>query len=225
MQNVTRRLGWWTSSVGRKQLIALTGLGLSLFTLTHMAGNMLIFVSAEKYNMYGHALVTNPLIYAAEAGLLAMFIAHLCFALYLSLLNIHARSTRYAVLPKGPKRTTWTQRSLWAQGLVILVFVILHLITFKFGEHHVVTYNGVEVRDLHRLLIQVFAQPIYVAWYVVAVFVLGLHLRHGVGSSLQTLGINHPRYNGPIKVISILYAIVVAGGFISQPLYVYFFRG
>ena len=206
-------------------MIALTGLGLSLFTLTHMAGNMLIFVSAEKYNMYGHALTSNPLIYAAEVGLLGMFFAHMCFALYLSFLNMRARSTRYAVLPKGPKRTTWTQRSLWAQGLLILVFVILHLITFKYGEHYTVNYNGVEVRDLHRLLIQVFTQPVYVIWYVFAVFILGLHLRHGVGSSLQTLGVNHPRYNGPIKVISILYAIVVAGGFISQPLYVYLLRG
>lgn len=225
MQNVTRKFGWMASSIGRKQMIAITGLGLSLFVFTHMLGNMLIFVSAEKYNLYGHALTSNPLIYAAEAGLLGMFVAHMCFALYLSFMNVRARSTRYAVLPRGPKRTTWTQRSLWAQGLLILVFVVLHLITFKYGEHYNVTYNNLEVRDLHRLMIEVFTQPGYVIWYVFAVFVLGLHLRHGVGSSFQTLGLNHPRYNGAIKVTSIVYAIVVAAGFISQPIYVYFCRG
>ena len=131
MQNVSRKLGWWSSTIGRKQMIGVTGLGLSLFTFTHMAGNMLIFVSAEKYNRYGHALTSNEFIYVAEAGLVAMFVAHLVFALYLSVMNMRARTTRYAVFAKGPKRTTWTQRSLWAQGLLIAVFLVLHLITFK----------------------------------------------------------------------------------------------
>ena len=225
MQNVSRKLGWWSSTIGRKQMIGVTGLGLSLFTFTHMAGNMLILFSAEMYNKYGHALVTNEFIYVAEVGLVAMFLGHMVFALYLSLMNSRARTTRYAVFAKGPKRTTWTQRTLWAQGLLILVFLILHLITFKYGHHYTVTYGNLEVRDLHRLVIEVFSQPIYVAWYCFALVVLGFHLSHGVGSAFQTVGINHPRYNGPIKALSIGYALVVAAGFLSQPIYVYFLRG
>ena len=225
MQNVTRKLGWWSSTIGRKQMIGVTGLGLSGFVMAHMLGNMLIFVGPEKYNRYGHALVSNEFIYVAEVGLVAMFVGHLIFALYLAFMNSRARTTRYAVMAKGPKRTTWIQRSLWAQGLLILVFVVLHLITFKYGQHYEVNYGDMKVRDLHRLVIEVFSQPVYVAWYCVSLVVLGLHLSHGVGSAFQTLGVNHPRYNGPIKAASLAYALIVTAGFLSQPIYVYFFRG
>lgn len=222
MQNHVKKHVWLCSTIGRKQLIGVTGLGLSFFVLTHMLGNMLILVGPEMYNEYSYKLVSNPLIYVAEIGLLAIFLGHLIFAMGLTVKNWRARDTRYAMLPNGPKRTSWTQRSLWAQGLLILVFVILHLITFKFGTHYTVTYNGVEMRDLHRLVLEVFQDPIYVGWYVVALLVLGLHLSHGVGSSFQTLGIHHPRYRKCIRCFSIGYALVVIAGFLSQPIYVYF---
>jgi succinate dehydrogenase / fumarate reductase cytochrome b subunit len=183
-------------------------------------------VDAKAYNLYGHALVSNPLLYVAEAGLVAFFSYHALMALWLAIKNRGARSSRYAVLPNGPKRTTWTQRSLQAQGILILTFVVLHLVTFKYGAHYTITYGETEVRDLHKLVIETFQQPIYVAWYLLALFLLGLHLSHGVGSTFQTLGLNHPRYNPIIKVGSVLYAIIVSAGFISQPLYVYFlYRG
>ena len=216
---------WLKSTVGRKQLIGLTGIALSLFVLTHMLGNMLIMVGPEAYNKYSHALTSNPLLPLAEGGLVVMFLGHLTFALLISWKNYRARDTRYAMYPSGAKRTSWTQRSLWAQGLLILVFTILHLITFKYGNDYRVTYNQVEMRDLHRLVIEVFKQPGYVAWYAVALIVLLFHLSHGVGSSLQTFGVNHPRYNYAIKCVSWVYALAVGLGFLSQPIYVYFLRG
>lgn len=222
MQNHVNKHAWLCSTIGRKQLIGVTGLGLSFFVLTHMLGNMLILVGPEAYNEYSHKLISNPLIYLAEAGLLALFVGHLVFALRLSYKNWRARDTRYAMYPSGLKRTTWTQRSLWAQGLLILVFLILHLITFKYGNHYTATYNGVEMRDLHKLIVEVFHNPIYVGWYLVSLFVLGLHLSHGVGSSFQTLGIHHPRYQCAIRSFSIGYAIIVIAGFVSQPVYVFF---
>ena len=217
-------LNWFKSTVGRKQIIGLTGMGLSLFVLTHMLGNMLILVSAEKYNRYSHALVTNELLPLAEGGLVAIFIGHIVYALRLSWSNWRARDQGYAVLPSGRKRTTWTQRTLWAQGLLILVFTIIHLITFKYGTDYRVTYGQTEMRDLHRLVIEVFQQPGYVAWYVFALVILFFHLSHGVGSSFQTMGINHPRYNFTIKCFSWFYATAVGLGFLSQPMYVYFLR-
>jgi succinate dehydrogenase / fumarate reductase cytochrome b subunit len=213
---------WFCSTIGRKQLIGLTGIGLSLFVLLHMAENMLILVGPQIYNNYAHFLTSNPLIYVAEGGLLAIFLGHLVLASVISIRNMGAREGRYAVLAKGAKRTSMTQRSLWAQGLLILVFVILHLITFKFGTEYTVNYGAGEIRDLHRLVIEIFKEPMYVAWYLVALVVLGFHLSHGVGSSFQTLGIHHPRFQCAIKKFSIFYAIVVAGGFIVQPLYVFF---
>jgi succinate dehydrogenase / fumarate reductase cytochrome b subunit len=215
---------WTASSIGRKQLIGLTGLGLSLFVLVHMLGNCLIFVSPQAYNEYGHSLTSNRLIFLAEAGLLAMFVGHLMFASWISIKNIKARSVGYAVRSNGEKGTSWAKRSLWAQGLLILVFVILHLITFKFGTDYRVDYGHGEIRDLAKLMFEVFNDPVYVSWYVLAVAVLGVHLSHGVGSSLQTFGINHPKWNCSIKLVSFLYGVIVAVGFSAQPLYVFLFN-
>jgi succinate dehydrogenase / fumarate reductase cytochrome b subunit len=209
------------TTIGGKAIVGLTGLALSLFVMAHMAGNMLILVSPEMYNKYGHALITNPLIYAAEAGLIVMFVVHLGKALALTFQNFAARPQKYAVSGSGEKATSATTKTMWAQGLVILVFVILHLFTFKFGNYYEVTYGEQTMRDLHRLVIEVFLQPGYVIGYIIALLVLGFHLSHGVGSSFQTLGLHHPKYTPMIKCFSILYAIIVAGGFISQPLYVF----
>lgn len=217
--------GWISSTIGRKQLVGVTGLGLSLFVLSHMAGNMLILVGPQAYNEYGHALISNPLIYIAEAGLVALFLVHLYLALMLQFRNWGARDSRYAVLANGEKGTSLTKRSLWAQGLLILVFTILHLITFKYGAHYTADYGNGPIRDLHRLVIEVFSEPGYVLWYLVSLFVLMLHLSHGVGSSIHTLGFDHPRFHRPIHYFSYFYAVIVFGGFISQPLYVFFLRG
>lgn len=227
MQNVHRQTGmcgWFHSTIGRKQLIGVTGLGLSVFVLLHMAGNLLIFAGPQVYNEYSHALISNPAIYFAEAGLVAMFFVHLGLATRLALMNFGARESRYAVLSNGEKRTQWTQRTLWFQGLLIAVFSILHLISFKYGTHYTANYGSGEIRDLYKLVIEVFHEPAYVAWYVVALIVLGFHLKHGVGSALQTFGIYHPRYRCGIKMASLVYALIVSVGFISQPIYVYFFH-
>lgn len=225
MQNLVKRHAWLCSSIGRKQLVGLTGLGLSFFVLTHMLGNMLILVGPQAYNEYSHKLVSNPLIYVAEAGLLAIFVIHILIALRLSWSNWRARDFRYAMRPNGAKGTSPIQRSLWAQGLLILVFTILHLITFKFGPHYEVNYGQGPIRDLHKLVIEVFNEPLYVGWYFVALVVLFFHLSHGVGSSFQTLGIHHPRYQKCIRGFSWAYATIVTLGFISQPVYVFFLRG
>lgn len=210
------------STIGSKTLVGITGLGLSGFVLAHMAGNLLILVDPKMYNLYGHALVTNPFIYLAEAGLIVLFVAHIVKALLLTLTNHLARPQKYAVASSGDKSTSAVTKTMWVQGLVIFVFVILHLFTFKYGNYYEVVYDGEAVRDLHRLVVEVFAQPGYLLGYIIALLALGFHLSHGVGSAFQTLGFNHPRYTPMIKKFSQAYAFIVAGGFIAQPLYVYF---
>jgi succinate dehydrogenase / fumarate reductase cytochrome b subunit len=213
-----------SSNIGKKYLVGMSGLGLSLFVLIHMSGNLLLFVGPEAYNRYSYALVENPFLIVAELGLLAFFAGHLILGLYLALRNFSARKTRYAVASSGEKRTTLVQKTLWIQGVIILVFVVLHLITFKWGPHYDVTYNGVVMRDLYKLVVEVFQSPLYVAWYVLAVAILLFHLSHGLSSSLQSLGLNHPHYNSTIKKIGWVYAVVVGVGFMLQPLYVFFFQ-
>jgi succinate dehydrogenase / fumarate reductase cytochrome b subunit len=214
------------STIGRKQLVAVAGIGLALFVFVHMAGNMLILVSPKLYNLYGHALITNPLIYIAEAGLVAIFVGHAVLALILTFKNWGSRTQRYAVSPKVKTKPRLFSSTMWFQGLVILAFIVLHLLTFKFGTLYNIDYDGKVVRDLHRLVVEVFSQPIYVVGYIFTLLLMFGHLAHGFSSVFQSLGLNGVNnkdgYAKAINVVGYIYSIVVVGGFISQPLYVFF---
>jgi succinate dehydrogenase / fumarate reductase cytochrome b subunit len=214
---------YFFSTVGRKQIMAVAGLGLSLFVLAHAAGNMFMFVGPDAYNKYGHALTSNPLIYAAEAGLIAIFLAHIVSGVVLTMRNFQSRPQGYAVTAKGDKSTSLTTKTMWMQGFVILLFVGIHLYTFKYGAHYETEIEGKVVRDLFRLIFEAFQSPIYVTWYVVALLLLCFHLAHGVYSALQTLGLQHPKYTPKIKCVSIGYGVLVAALFIAQPIYMFFF--
>lgn len=210
-------------SILKKYLIGLTGLGLALFVLLHMLGNLLIFVGDEAYNLYMHQMVNMKASVIIQVGLLTAFLLHIILALILSVKNYFSRSEKYTRSASGWKATAWYQKGLIAQGAVILVFVILHLITFKFGVHYKVNYGDGEIRDLFRLVVEVFQDPIIVVWYIVALLILFIHLFHGLSSSFQSLGLNHPRFNKGIKGISFVYAVLVTIGYISLPLYVFLF--
>lgn len=223
---MTSRIAYLPSTIGRKQIMALAGLALCGFVLTHVLGNFLLFVGPEAYNTYSHKLTSNPLIYVAEAGLVAFFLAHIFLALFLTIRNKMARAQGYADSGTGDKKTSMTTKSLWWQGLVVFAFVALHIWTFKYGTYYEVQYDGVVMRDIFKLVVEVFQSPIYVAWYVFSVSLLGFHLSHGLSSSLQTLGINHPHYTPKIKLISLAYGAFVGLGFAAQPLYMMFvFKG
>lgn len=214
---------YFNSTVGRKQVMAVAGLGLSLFVLIHAAGNMFMFVGPEAYNRYGHSITSNPLLYVMEAGLLAILLAHIFAGIFLTIRNFVARPKGYAVSAGGEKATSKTTKTMWIQGLVILAFIVLHLITFKYGPYYETQIDGRTVRDLFKLVYEVFQSPGYVSWYILALLLLCFHLAHGVYSSLQTLGLQHPKYTPGIKCASVGYGILVAGLFIAQPIYMYFF--
>ena len=213
--------GFLGSTVGKKYLMGITGLIWAGFVLTHMAGNLLIFVSADAYNAYGHAITSGKLIYIAEAVLLLALITHVYLAISLTIANRAAKETRYAVAAKGAKRVSLASRTMAIQGSLILAFVIYHLITFKYGTHYETTVDGVVMRDLARLMYEVFQSPAYVVWYLVCLVLLGFHLKHGFNSSLQSLGVMEGTYRNMWKKVSIGYAVVVALGFIAQPLYIF----
>ena len=216
-------IGFLGSSVGKKYLMGLSALVWAGFVFAHMAGNMLIFVSPEAYNTYGHNLTSGNIIYVAEAVLVLALIVHVVLAISLTLENRKARGQRYAVSPKGEKRSAFASVTMGIQGSIILVFIILHLATFKYGTYYETTAHGVVVRDLFRLMSEVFHQPGYVAWYVIAVIILGFHLSHGVKSVFQSVGLWNTSYKPMIKTAAVIYAVVVAAGFLSQPIYVFLF--
>lgn len=217
-------MGLLNSSIGKKYLMGLAGAVWTLFVAGHMAGNLLIFAGPEAFNRYGHAIVSNkPLLYGTEVALTLCLLLHVGLGIALTLQNKKAKPQKYAVQPVTEKRSSWAAKTMAVHGSIILLFVIYHLITFKWGPYYEVEYSGVVMRDLHRLMVEVFASPAYVFGYVVCLILLGFHLSHGAASVFQSMGLNHPRYTPTIKKIGWLYALVVAGGFMSQPLYVFFF--
>lgn len=222
---LTASHGFFRSTIGKKYLMGLAGLIWAGFVFAHMAGNLLIFVSPEVYNLYSYALTSGKILYVAEAILVLALIVHVYLALNLTLQNRSAKGSRYAVKATGNKKARFASTTMGIQGSVILVFIILHVATFKYGTYYETTVNGVVMRDLARLFTEIFQNPGYVVWYVVALVLLGFHLSHGVGSVFQSFGWMNGRYQPLLRKISVIYAVVVAAGFISQPVYVYFFAG
>ncbi len=214
-------MSYFSSTIGKKQLVGVAGLGLSLFVLTHMAGNLLMFVGPEAYNKYAHALTSNKLIYIIEAGLLGVFLLHLAVALGLVLKNKVAKGSTYAVAPKR-SGASFAAKTMQFQGIVIIAFLIWHLITFKYGTYYPAFYDGVEMRDLFKLMVESFGQPLYVAAYFGVLILLGMHLGHGLASSFQTLGFNGEKFDSKIKLIGKIYAALVTVGFLLPPFYIYF---
>ncbi len=221
MATATMEKPFFLTTVGKKYLMGLTGLIWSGFVFGHMAGNLLMFVGADAYNKYGHALTSGALIYAVETVLILSLLAHVACAVLLTIENRAARGTRYAVSPNKEKGVRLASKTMAIQGSMILVFIILHIATFKYGTYYESTVDGVVMRDLHRLLIEVFRQPGYVVWYLVAMVFLFFHLSHGVGSIFQSFGLKNDRNEHLIKTASWIYGAVVAAGFFAQPIYAY----
>jgi succinate dehydrogenase / fumarate reductase, cytochrome b subunit len=210
-----------SSSVGTKLLIGLTGLLLFAYVLLHLAGNLLIFAGRETFNHYSHALISNPLVVPAEIGLIAVFLVHIYKTVGMWLRNRAAR-------PIGYEKKTWaghtSRKSLasatmiWT-GLLTLLFVGVHLQQFKFGVWYEV--GEPPIRDLYRTEAEIFRSPIWVGVYVLCMVLVGLHLRHGIASAFQSLGVDHPTYTKRIVAVGTVAAIAIAGAFAVIPVWVY----
>lgn len=211
-----------TSSIGKKQVMALTGLGLLGFTATHLLGNLLLLAGPDAFNYYAHTLTSNKLIYFAEAGLVGMFLLHIVLAVLTRIENMAARPVKYYVKTRTGFGETISSMTMPLTGMIMGVFVVIHLMNFKFGSQFLTTVNGVELRDLYKTVVLYFANPGYVAWYVFAMFALGLHTSHGLQSAFQSLGMNHPKYTPVVKGLSCAYGVVVAFGFSALAIFCHF---
>lgn len=212
-----RILALLRTDIGRKALMGLTGLLLIGFLITHMLANLLVLFDKDAYNNYGHTITSNPLIYLAELGLVAFFLGHLVSGIMVTLRNRAARPIGYQ---KTARQGTSGRQSLASismifSGLLLLVFVPLHLITFKFGAVYT-TADG-SMRDLHQLVMEVFRNPLYVIWYFVALPVLGVHAWHGFGSAFESIGLS---YSSEMRRLGKAIAVILTLGFIAVPVYV-----
>ena len=216
--------GVFSSSVGTKLLVGLTGLLLFAYLLLHLAGNLLVFAGQETFNEYSHMLISNPLVVPAEIGLMGVFLLHVYKTVTMWLRNRGAR-------PVGYRKKTWaghtSRKSLssttmiWT-GLITLLFVGVHLQQFKFGAWYQI--GDPPIRDLYRTEAEVFTSPLWVGVYVFCVVLIGLHLRHGISSAFQSLGVDHPVYTKRLVAAGTILAVLIAAGFAVIPIWVYVTR-
>ena len=187
-----------SSSIGKKLIMAVTGLCLLLFLGIHVLGNAAIFFGSHAFQTYAHTLHSFPVVvFVFGIGIFVVFLAHIVFGLTLFLQNRATGASRYAVTTRVYKRT-WASSTMPYTGLFILLFVLVHVYSFGLKP------TDLEISELVKVSLNSFA---YGFFYLIAFCVLAFHLSHGVWSMLQTFGINHPRYNGLITVIT--YAIPI----------------
>jgi succinate dehydrogenase / fumarate reductase cytochrome b subunit len=210
----------FSSSVGTKVLMGLTGVALFAYMLLHLAGNALIFAGQDVFNAYSHALISNPLIVPIEIGLLVIFLLHIYKAVTMWSGNRAARPVGYLKKERAghtSRKTLSSSTMIWS-GVVILVFVIIHVKQFKFGSFYQV--SGGDIRDLARTEIEVFQNPFWVVLYVIGPLLVGLHLRHGFSSAFQSLGLDHPVYTRRLVALGIVLAILIGVGLAIIPIWV-----
>jgi len=212
----------FSSSVGTKLLMGLTGLALFAYLILHLIGNALIFAGPETFNEYSHRLVSNPLVIPVEIGLLAIFLLHIYKAFTNYVANRRARPVGYTMKKFAgytSRKSVASSTMIWS-GIVIAVFVLVHVKQFKYGAWYQ-TVSDNPVRDLARTEFEVFSHPVWVAFYFVATLLVGLHLRHGIASSFQSLGIDHPLYTRRLTIWGIVFAVIIGGGLACIPVWAY----
>ncbi|MGV2828313.1 succinate dehydrogenase cytochrome b subunit [Myxosarcina sp. GI1(2024)] len=218
-------INFYTSPIGKKIVTGFTGLGLTLFVLFHMTGNLVLLSDSQAYNRLAHFLNSwGIFLYAIEFVLLGLAIFHIASAITVKLNSYQARDTRYSQFKSTgtPSKQSLSSRSMVITGLVLLAFLIFHLQTFKFGTYYSTSIDGVEMRDLAKLVIEKFQHPAYAFGYAGVMIFLGFHLRHGVWSGFQSLGLLNSRLSPSIYTIALILAVLITIGFIVLPLAIYF---
>ena len=217
----------FTSSLGRKLLMALTGLFLILFLAVHLAGNLQLLKDdgGRAFNIYAEFMSTNPLIQTISKGNFFFILLHIGVSIALTIRNRQARgSERYAVT--SGKSSIWSSRNMGILGTIVLVFLVTHLNHFwaqmHFGDMPRVTYDGEEYRDIYTTVDYWFGKGWYVGLYVFCMVAVAFHLWHGFISAFQTLGLNHMKYNPVINLVGKVFAIVVPALFAWIPISMFF---
>ena len=217
-------MGWLSdrlsSSIGKKFIMAITGILLLIFLFVHLFNNLLIFLGPEVFNANVARLeAIKPLIRVVEIILLAIFIFHIYNALKLYFENKKAKPQKYAV-NVGNENSTFYSRFMTASGIIILIFLVLHLSyfwrLFNFGEH---SADG--SLPYYRIIEEAFANPFLSIFYIIAMVIVGFHLNHAFQSAFQTMGWDHNKYTPTIKRAGSFISIIITLGFISIPVFFY----
>lgn len=216
----------FSSSIGRKIIMAITGLFLCSFLVVHLVGNLQLFHNdnGAAFNAYSEFMSHNTVIRTMEIVLVLGFVFHIYQGLSLAAKNRAARSTSY-VSNHIEQNSNWYSRSMALLGTLVLFFLIVHLYNFlgslRFTDNPV---DAAGNEDAYALVVKAFHNPFYVILYVVSLVALCYHLIHGFQSAFQTLGLNHRKYTPAIKVLGFAFSVIVCAGFAAMPIYFYFFK-
>lgn len=214
-----------TSSIGRKLLMSLTGLFLITFLPVHLIGNLQLMYAdgGEAFNVYAEFMTGNPLVKFISYGLYFFILLHAVQGIMMWRKNAGARTSRYAV--KNNSTTTFSSRNMGWLGVIVLVFILIHMYQFwlqmKLDVVPMTTVGGAEVKDLYGIVSQTYENLGFVIFYVISMVVIALHLWHGFQSAFQTLGLNHKKYTPAIRVLGMIYSVLIPLGFAIIPIYMY----
>ena len=209
----------FNSSIGRKIIMALSGAGLAFFIVGHIAGNLQIFLGQEAINAYAKFLKdSTAIIWPARIGLLAIVLLHFIMAFKLRAGNTNARPEAYKY--ESTITASFASRYMMQTGIIIFIFIVLHLLHFTLGKLQPEFYHLVDSKgrhDVYSMMIHGFQNPLYSGAYIFCMLALGLHLSHALSSAFQSLGINHPKYTAKIKLAAPVIAWGLAFAYISIP--------
>ncbi len=222
-------MNWFTnllsSTLGRKLIMALTGLFLILFLVVHLIGNLQLLHDdgGRAFNIYAQFMTSNPLIKIVSYGNYAFILIHVLWAILLTRRNRAARGSEgYAV---SGKSSSWSSRNMGILGTFIFIFLVIHLKGFWYEMHwggiSSQNYDGSQVKDLYAVVDAAYSNIWYAALYVVSMIMLGFHLWHGFASAFQTLGLNHAKYNGVILFVGRAFSIIVPALFALIPIWMF----
>lgn len=208
----------FSSSIGKKLIMSLSGLFLMVFLLLHLSINLAAVASESAYNTACHFMDTNIFIQVMVPILALGFAIHIIYALYLTLSNRRARPVKYAV-SANTKASSWASRNMFVLGLVVLGFLAIHLSHFwaKMQLQHFI--GGVATENPYLEVKETLSNPVWAAVYIVWFWALWFHLRHGFWSALQTVGVSNQRWIPRLQVAARIFATIVAVGFTVIPLY------
>jgi len=202
------------SAIGKKLMMAITGLGFCGFLTVHLAGNLTIYGGKESFNSYSeHLHAWGPLLILAELGLAVFALIHILTGATLFYQNLKARPQRYSVNKSAGGRSLGS-RTMPYTGIFLLAFVVFHLINFHFVDKTGTT--------IYAIVSGAFDNPMYVIIYVIAMVIAAVHISHGFWSAFQTMGANHPKYMPLIKKIGVAFSLIVGIGFGALPVYLFF---
>ena len=223
----------FSSTLGRKYIMSATGLALGLFVIVHLLENLTLFSpNGDMINTWAAQLEgLGYILKAMEWGLFAAIIIHVITAVQVTLTSKNARVIGYEMSKSkgGPTKSTVGSRNMIVTGLVLAVFLGIHIFQFRFGptieQGYTTTVNGVMVHDLYRIIVETFSQIRWVAFYSGVMLFLGFHLRHGYWSAFQSLGLMNPRWSKPIYTVGFILALLLTIGFFFIPIYIYTTQG